>query len=312
MSICKVCTQPITKRSPGLQCNGFCARFFHANSLCSDVAKNQLTAIENLPGGRWACGQCRGSQSSASITIVDSETEQQGNSEISDSSSNLSQILLELKNEVHLLRDSVNFCSDKVTEFETQLKKLNEYMKLTDALKVENQQLKSEVKSLNTKINSIEQFTRNNNIEIQDVPEKANENLFNIIELIGNYFTYPINKNCIDYITRVPTRIENKPKNIIIKFTSKLFRDGFLAATKAKRTALNNASPGFKENGVSDKLYINDHLTNSNKMLLKEVRETAKTKHYKFVWVQNANILVRKTDSSKILHIASKDDIKKL
>ena len=66
----------------------------------------------------------------------------------------------------------------------------------------------------------------------------------------------------------------------------------------------------MKIEGLSDNLYINEHLTLSNKILYKEVRAAAKAKNYKFFWTKNGSIFVRKSDTSRVLLIKNKDGIR--
>ncbi|KAL3290098.1 hypothetical protein HHI36_023466 [Cryptolaemus montrouzieri] len=140
-------------------------------------------------------------------------------------------------------------------------------------------------------------------MKIQDVPEKKNENLIVVIVNIGNFLNFRIEKSVIDYITLVPTvsadKDKPKPKNIIIRFLSKLSRDEFLARTKAKR--IETKLSGFKIDGISDRLFINDYLTPMNNILYKNASVAAKQHQFKYVWVRSGNIFVRKDDTTKIL-----------
>lgn len=48
-------------------------------------------------------------------------------------------------------------------------------------------------------------------------------------------------------------------------------------------------------------LYINEHIKAKNKILFRYTRVATKGKQYKFVWIQNGNILIRKDNKSNIL-----------
>ncbi|KAL3266659.1 hypothetical protein HHI36_010822 [Cryptolaemus montrouzieri] len=69
---------------------------------------------------------------------------------------------------------------------------------------------------------------------------------------------------------------------------------------------------GFKIDGVSDRLFINEHLTPMNKILYKNARVAAEQNQFKCVWVQSGNILVRKDDTTKILQISSEQNLNKI
>nr|CAH7748148.1 unnamed protein product [Callosobruchus chinensis] len=108
------------------------------------------------------------------------------------------------------LVDSVTFCSEKISDFETTLLKFDEYVRKTEKLIQENHELKTEVTNLQNRLNSMEQHSRTNNIEIQGVPEKRNENLMEIVKDIGKHVNCDINADKIDYIHRVQYNINSK------------------------------------------------------------------------------------------------------
>ena len=217
----------------------------------------------------------------------------------------------DMQREIQDLKESVNFCSDKITDFESKLAKLNEYFKITELLKTENNKLKQKVGALTKKVGALKSTLRSNSVEIQDIPEKSNENLISITKAIENFLKFNFEDNMIDTVFRVQTQVENKPKNIVLKFVAKLQRDRFWQAAKAVRSQKEHQKD-FKLTGVADRFYINEHLLPQTKLLLKRTREVAKEKFYKFTWVQNGNVLVRKAEKSKIVHIQNAEDLGKL
>ncbi|KAK9747089.1 hypothetical protein QE152_g5559 [Popillia japonica] len=66
---------------------------------------------------------------------------------------------------------SVNFCSDKITDFQGTLTALSDRVKCIHAIKEENKLLKAEITRISTKNEELEQYSRLNNLEIQGVPE---------------------------------------------------------------------------------------------------------------------------------------------
>lgn len=305
-SLCKTCTSAISKKSPGLQCSGSCRHFFHANGRCCNVNKDQLAILTSLSGTCWKCENCLRNDRDfpRSASISDSE-------DPSDSKGLLLQTILDLKSEMKLLRESVTFCSDKVSDFEEALKDLKKYMKLTEDLKTENNNLKKQVCDLTNQLDHMEQYSRLNNLEIQGIPEKTGENLITVMETIGIYLNFPIDVNHIDAIHRVASRYSGAPRNIIVKFTSRRVKENLLAAYKSLRLT-NKTKSGLKIDGISDVLYMNEHLTQSNKLLYKEARKSAKEKSYKYVWVKNGRIFLRKDDRSRITVVTDLDCLSKL
>lgn len=63
---------------------------------------------------------------------------------------------------------------------------------------------------------------------------------------------------------------------------------------------------------LSEKVFINERLTKLRRALFDQTRATAKEKLYKFFWLFNADILVRKDKKLKIIKIILTKDIKNL
>ncbi|KAL4104496.1 hypothetical protein QTP88_019792 [Uroleucon formosanum] len=60
------------------------------------------------------------------------------------------------------------------------------------------------------------------------------------------------------------------------------------------------------------KIFINEPLTKNKRILFEKTRSTAKEKNYKFVWITNAEILIRKDESSRISHTRASNDPQKI
>lgn len=114
-----------------------------------------------------------------------------------------------------------------------------------------------------------------------------------------------LTENNIHHVTRVAKGdpISSRPKSIVVQFNSPRIRDTFLAAS----IQYNKTNPEDKLNshvlGISGKkesIFIAEHLSPTNKMLHAEARNKGKNKNYKFVWVQNGKIFVRKSEGSDL------------
>lgn len=327
MLSCVICIKSLSSRSSGIQCNK-CNAFLHANGRCSEVTKNQVPLIRNMPGGRWICAGCRdgGNPSASSPTVthvspmscpapVLPRTDSGLDAVIADAGlarlmNALRSELGAMRSEIRELKESVSFCSDKISDFEEKLAKLSEVFRLANHLKAENDCLKKEVSSLQYRMDSLEQNARENNVEIVNIPEKQNENLIEIVKKVGEFAGMIIESSSLSSVVRVPTRVENRPKNIIAKFISKSKRDEFLSTIKNKRST-NSGRNGFSLDGLSNKFYVNEHLTTKNKSIFRSARITAREKNYKYVWTQNGNILMRMNETSKIIHIQNESDLAK-
>uniref|UniRef100_A0A6P7GEI0 N-acetylgalactosamine kinase-like n=1 Tax=Diabrotica virgifera virgifera TaxID=50390 RepID=A0A6P7GEI0_DIAVI len=87
---------------------------------------------------------------------------------------------------------SVNFCSDSITTFENTISTLTNKIKEIEKLTKENLNLRDEVKFLNSRVDTLEQQLRANDVEICGVPFKDNENVLKIVSEIGSAIDLPI------------------------------------------------------------------------------------------------------------------------
>lgn len=169
-------------------------------------------------------------------------------------------------------------------------------------------QLKMQIAKLLSEAASKDQTLRINNIEIKGIPIKKNENLFELVCKIGELVGQPIMKSDINFITRA--RSTTQPKPIIVGFLGRYLKENVVASARARKPSLVAEDLGFT--GCSTKIYINDHLTRENKQLLTSTKKAALEKNYRYVWVQNCRILIRKNDTSPIVAIYSDTDLSKI
>ncbi|VVC87683.1 unnamed protein product [Leptidea sinapis] len=171
--------------------------------------------------------------------------------------------------------------------------------------------LSGQVQFLQDKIDSMEQQSRQCNIELCNVPEKRGENLLSIIESVGTAIKFNIDPKSIFSIHRVPhARNEDniRPKNIIVKLSSRVTRDNILSAFRMSK-GLNTEQLGFTCSSRS--IYMNEHLTLKNKCLFRESKAAARKNGCKYIWIRNATILARRSDTSPIFAIKNQNDLSK-
>ncbi|KAL0861204.1 hypothetical protein ABMA27_008772 [Loxostege sticticalis] len=187
-------------------------------------------------------------------------------------------------------------------------------------------EMQSTIKDLSEQLQVKEQQGRLNNLEIAGVPIRKGENLINIVHNIATKIGFPLTSSDIDYVHRVRRFTSNKSNsdgqasgessqdsstipNIIIRFTQRKRKSEMLAAVRARRE-LTSADAGL--DGASKPIFINDHLTPQNKLLFRQARLLGKEKDYKFIWLSDCKILMRKSDDSKVIHISNIQDLAKI
>ncbi|XP_063632409.1 epidermal growth factor receptor substrate 15-like 1 [Cydia splendana] len=209
----------------------------------------------------------------------------------------------QLREELEKVKQSADFISDQHDELK---KTVNE----RTSQPIDPIQSESFKTSIELKIDALEQQARQCNLEIQNLPEKKDENLVNLLVTLGEKIRCSINRSDVISISRVrPAMESNKPKHIVVKLSSRVLRDNVLAAYRTRR-GLTSTELGVS--GPQHTLYVNEHLTLRRKKLFRAVREAAKQAKYKYTWISNATILVRKTDTSPTIAIHTDNDIRKI
>ncbi|CAK1590637.1 unnamed protein product [Parnassius mnemosyne] len=137
------------------------------------------------------------------------------------------------------IRDSIEFISSKYEDLhktsEALEKRISDLESKTN-LRGENEN-EIKISVLESKIKNMEQQSRICNVEINNLPEKRNENLITIIESIATAVKHTIVSNDIVAIHRVPHANTGNPlpKNSIVKFTTCIIRDSFLTAYRKNK-----------------------------------------------------------------------------
>lgn len=206
----------------------------------------------------------------------------------------------DIKTSVEFVDHKLDTLSDKIGDIEKEILHLQKTKHDVDNLQLRVQKLEQQLKDN-------EQRSRLNNIEIKGVPVSQSENLFNIMANIGAHIKCVLPKEQINYIARVPMRNDKTNKTIVVAVHSRYVKDEFVAA--AKKCTTTAADLGLQG---ANRVYVNDHLTLDNKILLNKVKAMTKDRGYAFTWVKRCQIFVRKNPASPVIAIKTESDLKKL
>lgn len=229
---------------------------------------------------------------------------------IKTSLNNLSTSHADLQKEVTSLQQSVQFNSDQQTDTTKKLNSLTKEMKAVSTLNNEISELKKDIRVLKLQINTNEQRDRLTNLEIIGIPEDKGENLVKIMEELGKFIGISISSDDIKEIHRVSPKVkmDGRPRIIVAKMNSRLTRDNVISRVRRCRVTTKD----LNLRGEPKPIYVNEHLTVSNKILLKKTKDIAKNKEYLFTWTKNGRIYVRKNDTTHAIQITEEEDLKKI
>lgn len=220
-----------------------------------------------------------------------------------------------IKEELFEIKESMNFINNQYED----MKKDNETCKIKILeLETENVELNTTINNLNQRVNQMEQQTRQNNIELQCVPENRNENLMTIVSELGKVVNCQLKESDILHCTRTAKQNRDSPRSrsIIVQLASPRLRDQFLAATikynkgKPFENKLNSALLGIS--GRFTPIFVAEHLSPTNKALHAAARKRAKEIGYKFVWIRNGRIFMRKNDETNYVMVKNMDMLKNI
>ncbi|KAI5640197.1 hypothetical protein NE865_07454 [Phthorimaea operculella] len=212
---------------------------------------------------------------------------------------------LDNSTELKIIKDKIEAVESSVSFFNTMF----------EALKTEL------VKDLGERLELVENVMRESNVEVNGLPEHRTENLAVSITQLGKVVDCPIADGNIVNVTRVAklNSESEKPRAVIVKMKNRLLRDKLLASVanfnrkfskEKKDEKLNSSHLGIAGSRVP--IYVSEHLSPTRKFLHAAARKKARELNYRFVWVGDGRIYVRKNEQSNAIHIRNLEGIAKI
>lgn len=314
-----------------------CACLYH--HVCIGITDTDFKKILPMNKLKWKCPSCKLSKTGHSHHSSPVATKDCYPAEESHSIMNVEarSIMAHIDARFNILQNTIEAFKSEVTEqlnnltvtvntWEGKIKELESSVStLTNNilhLESERESMLSEVAELKSILQSVraenirnEQWVRRSNLQINGVPQREGENLFQVIRNLANKTGFALNIDAdIDFVTRIAIKNgsdSKKPKPIIVKFQARYKKDEFLSAVR-KFKNLKAGDLGFSGAPASERIYVNDHLSTYNRSLLQKAKTTAREKNYAYCWVRNCTIMVRRSDKSPVIHITSEENLKKI
>ncbi|KAI5722547.1 hypothetical protein M8J76_008620 [Diaphorina citri] len=175
-------------------------------------------------------------------------------------------------------------------------------------LEKENNELKKNLEEIKNnhgdRLDFLENRSRISNLEIRNVPETQGEDVVQIVKEIGRAIGLPVPA---EGDIQVAHRVDQKNKErgsrpIIVHMASRYMRNKWLTQYKnfnktGERKRL--TAKMINRNLTDTPVYINEHITIQKKILLRDVKDLARQAGFKYVWVKDSYILIKKDDNDR-------------
>ncbi|XP_063835600.1 uncharacterized protein LOC135084792 [Ostrinia nubilalis] len=224
----------------------------------------------------------------------------------------------EMDSKMQKLKEDFTVTTDFICEGQSSLKhEIDNKVRIIKDLEAKNSQLQTQLNSLNNRLASIEKMSRNQNIEIQAVPESRNENPSAIFQNLCKAINLQMTDDKIHSCRRVAklNPSSDRPRNILVTLVNPRLRDEVLSACHRYNKQHKNEPLDTTHLGLPTerhRIYITEHLSPDCKALHAAARKAAREKNYKYVWVKYGRVYMRKEDTAACVHVKSTDTLDKL
>ncbi|KAH9372317.1 hypothetical protein HPB48_000164 [Haemaphysalis longicornis] len=210
----------------------------------------------------------------------------------------------EMRTELRSVKDSVKFCSDTCDETKAIGAGLKALRQEIAHLLEANEALQDENKRLTRRVDELEQYTRLNNLEIKGI--SSDQDPVDVVKKIGDVLKEPVSSHDTDTCHRIPTRKPGET-NIVVRFVRRDKRHALLA--KARKQKLTTKQLGLSQ---ANAVYVNEHLTQTNKRLLGAAIARKMEVAWRFVWTSGGKVFARKDEQMDAVRIQDFSDLTKM
>lgn len=220
-----------------------------------------------------------------------------------------------MRSELGALTGALKKCEERLDDITTNLTAQESRLLAVEAEVECLQDLKNEVEILHDKLNGQSQSMLSKDIEIQGLAETANENTDHVLARVAEAAGIKLDEKDVDFVNRVGparTKPSDLPRPLVVRFTRRATRDKFLKAGKARhltsKDIINNTDEPDRN------LYINERLTQANRLLFRVCRIEFKKAGFKYCWTKNGTIFVKRREGrgEETFTIKRQEDIQKV
>ncbi|CAK1597601.1 unnamed protein product [Parnassius mnemosyne] len=293
---CKKCKQYVSlSKDEVIKCKGSCESVFHKKCV-RNLKKHMQKEI---------CEECQKNESPERISkpMIDVDLSKTSVEMLLGEVNKKLEIIYKMERSIEELKDTVDFYAE---QYQSIIEFKEEAERKIKSLENKNTYLEKCNKAMEERILEIEQREKENNIEIAGLEMQNNEQILEVVNVIAE--KYNLCKADIVDVKRVgrPKPERTKPQPVIVTLRSRSARDKWLSLRKT--TLTNDHVYGNKS---KSSIYINEDLPKYKRQLFWTSKNELK-QIYKYIWIQNSNILVKKENETKIHRISCEKDIQNL
>lgn len=220
--------------------------------------------------------------------------------------------------EVHAeLKDHKETVARNVTLLNNRLDVVEDLLERISKLETENGHLKAQVLNLEEKVDSFEQQSNSNFVEVFGVPEIENDTTSTtdvMLDLFSKALSLNFNDSAIDSCYRMKknhlvTKSTRKPAGILVKMNNSrdvdLIISGKLKLGKQLTTDLINLKPTIPTTPI----FINVRLTSIRREIYNAAKTIKISKAYRYLWIRNGNVYMRKAKGTPLIQIRAIKDL---
>ena len=217
----------------------------------------------------------------------------------------------------HLI-GSMSFLSKEYDDFLAEKHDNKNLMNDINGLKSSVKSMSDQQTMMKEELDALEQYGRRENLELHGIPIRENENTNQIVRKVANLLDVEIKESDISTSHRLPNQHQQnfmkqnsgsqayKTSSIIVRFANRDKRNElYYKRHKFDCSSFSEVFPRL----VPENFRITENLTKFRKYLLNEARKAQATLNFKFLWTWNGQIMLRKSESSKVIKILSERDL---
>lgn len=313
--LCKLCSKTFRNKEQKIDCSGCKANFHLACAKNTDPNLKTDIPKRNI----WKCPGCKNKKFwfTQNTSTPTKETQHLD--------------LDKLNETIEILRKAVEKHTEATNEFREEVNNLKmEVIQLNSKIKtLEDEKVEKEKKiiTLEERVNKLEQQNSKKWVEdrLNTIDQKNLRNWVEIVNLPENLVVNP--KEAALAVARESNIIINdsdiidsycvKKKNkVLVHFSSYNIKQNYIDKVREKKLSVADLAKKRERNSAEQsssknckKVYVNEQLTATNKRILWEAKDIARSKKWKYVWVKNGRIFVKKADDSAALQIRNTSDL---